>query len=244
MVSNVDVTKPTEGQAYTKDVRNNFSVIKTEIESLQDALAAIPPVDLSGYLPLSGGAMTGDLIVKKIVGVTQTLSIAEGGAVVIMGGTGGSSGNGGDVSINGANALAGSNKYGGSVSLRSGNSDGTAGGMLVQLFGGDNGLDATGQAGDVRLYAGNSRIAGTPGNVRFIPGRNDANNLYGVTVFERLPTVPQSTAGAVWDNNGVMNIGSGAALVTQEHLDELNDKISTLTKRIVLLESNLPPGAN
>jgi hypothetical protein len=41
MTSNVDVTKPTEGMAFTADVRDNFQIISTEITDLQTRVAAL-----------------------------------------------------------------------------------------------------------------------------------------------------------------------------------------------------------
>jgi uncharacterized coiled-coil protein SlyX len=41
MTSNVDPTFPTEGNAYTADVRRQFATAATEITSLQDAVAAL-----------------------------------------------------------------------------------------------------------------------------------------------------------------------------------------------------------
>ena len=53
MVSYIDPTRPTEGKAYTADVRQNFDIAKSEIEYLQ-----------SGYLPLSGGVLHGPLVLS------------------------------------------------------------------------------------------------------------------------------------------------------------------------------------
>ena len=39
MTSNIDITKPTAGQAFTVDVRDNFSTAASEITALQTALA-------------------------------------------------------------------------------------------------------------------------------------------------------------------------------------------------------------
>jgi hypothetical protein len=58
MVSNIDPTKPTYGTAYTADVRKNFATTKAEIEALQNSIIG----DETQYLPLSGGTLTGDLI--------------------------------------------------------------------------------------------------------------------------------------------------------------------------------------
>jgi hypothetical protein len=108
MTSNIDITKPTEGAAYTADVRGNFSIAATEINDLQSNAAtdeaniatlqsdvatnttniatnttditalrtsSLPdaPSDGQAYgresaawtpvLPLSGGTLTGELIV-------------------------------------------------------------------------------------------------------------------------------------------------------------------------------------
>lgn len=39
MTSQIDATKPTEGQAYTNDVRTNFAIARDEISNLQGASA-------------------------------------------------------------------------------------------------------------------------------------------------------------------------------------------------------------
>lgn len=41
MASNIDATKPEEGNATTQSVRINFGTAKTEIEALQEAVAAL-----------------------------------------------------------------------------------------------------------------------------------------------------------------------------------------------------------
>jgi hypothetical protein len=41
MTSAIDATKPAEGQAYTIDVRENFSIARDEISALQDLVAAM-----------------------------------------------------------------------------------------------------------------------------------------------------------------------------------------------------------
>jgi hypothetical protein len=59
MVSAIDITKPTSGNAQTADVRANFATAKSEIESLQ-GFASTP------YLPLAGGpAMLAPIILPS-----------------------------------------------------------------------------------------------------------------------------------------------------------------------------------
>ena len=56
MTSAIDPTKPASPYAYTADQRANWSAAKSEIEALQTAGGT--------YLPLSGGTMTGEIIVN------------------------------------------------------------------------------------------------------------------------------------------------------------------------------------
>jgi len=55
MASAIDPTKPTTGNAFTPDVRQNFAHAKAEIEALQGSTASGP------FLPLAGGTLTGPL---------------------------------------------------------------------------------------------------------------------------------------------------------------------------------------
>ena len=59
-MSNIDPTKPTYGQAFTSDVRQNFSTAKTEIETLQSTTDALPgyiggsiAAAVANYVPLT-----------------------------------------------------------------------------------------------------------------------------------------------------------------------------------------------
>ena len=56
MVSNIDATLPTTGNAYTADMRSNFSAAKAEIEALQGSLGTLGP---GPFLPTGGGTITG-----------------------------------------------------------------------------------------------------------------------------------------------------------------------------------------
>ena len=40
MASNIDITKPSQTEAYTQDVRDNFATAAAEIGALQDAVTA------------------------------------------------------------------------------------------------------------------------------------------------------------------------------------------------------------
>ena len=62
MASAIDITKPTEGEAYTVDVRNNFKIISGEITALQNA---------GPYMPVSGGTINGNLNVGGSIAVTS-----------------------------------------------------------------------------------------------------------------------------------------------------------------------------
>jgi hypothetical protein len=66
MTSNIDPTVPTEGIAYTVDVRTNFATAKAEIEALQGFEGAGP------FLPIAGGAMQGTLLLAADVPLTDT----------------------------------------------------------------------------------------------------------------------------------------------------------------------------
>lgn len=60
--SAIDPTKPTTGLALTPDVRANFAAAKAEIEALQAAIIALQNPQGSPFLLLTGGTLTGPLI--------------------------------------------------------------------------------------------------------------------------------------------------------------------------------------
>ena len=66
MVSAIDITKPTEGEAYTVDVRNNFKIIANEITALQNA---------GPFMSLNGGTINGNLSVNGGLGVNGNGSL-------------------------------------------------------------------------------------------------------------------------------------------------------------------------
>ncbi len=76
MTSNIDVTQPPEGRAYTQGVRDNFVIIKDEIETLQDTIDQLQGTLGGMYLPITGGRITGSLNVDgSILGTAQTAPI-------------------------------------------------------------------------------------------------------------------------------------------------------------------------
>ena len=332
MVSNVDATKPTEGQAYTKDVRNNFSIIKTEIEAVQLALTSI---DLSGYLPLTGGVMNGKITnqisdlnwgglysiglhlggagvlgpgmaFEDIFGTFKTLYLDGGtmwisygttttwdGDIIsfettgvdlytglylksdptapleaatkqytdtkvskagdVMTGTLTVFGNAGSTGIT---SSMGSLGRANPIILRAADGTGSGWGGGVSLVGGS--CAPTGpNGGSISISGGSGNATGGPpgnvtlnggfgyhddgGNIILSPGGVSGATSYGMIKLSNLRNTTQADPTSIWNNNGVLNIGAGAALVTIEHLDELKETIKMLTKRITLLESHLPP---
>lgn len=64
MASSIDVSKPTEVNAYTSDVRSNFSHAKSEIEALQGDVAALPiaNINLDGGTDIGADLADADLL--------------------------------------------------------------------------------------------------------------------------------------------------------------------------------------
>lgn len=71
MTSQIDATKPTEGEAYTADVRQNFAIAADEISALQ--MPRMGVVDGSDAGP---GAVGEYLSVENIDGVAMTANVA------------------------------------------------------------------------------------------------------------------------------------------------------------------------
>jgi hypothetical protein len=74
-MSAIDPTVPVYGQPTTQSVRDNFAVAAGEITALEDAVAALSailgditdlPDALAGMLPLTGGTLTGPLLIQEI----------------------------------------------------------------------------------------------------------------------------------------------------------------------------------
>jgi hypothetical protein len=212
MVSNVDVTKPTQGKAYTADVRNNFAVIKTEIETLQAQLAAIPPPVPPGettgdFLPLAGGTLTGTLRLESNLGdaTRQNLEIVStspdlptppmlklyssyGGGTMFAGPWGGLAIGSID---DGTGALA-------------------PGPWAFEIAGNDLLLNAPGFAGNIVRGQGGNQIVFNANSYGFF----GANEFFVSTPAFRIsgmPIIAQSDPNTLWNNNGVVNIGAGGS---------------------------------
>jgi hypothetical protein len=90
MVSNIDPTKPTAGQAFTQDVRNNFATAAAEIGALQEAQSDDAPSDGNSYgrsngawVPVQGlntdGGMSGPVQIDSADGLSSmTISVGAG----------------------------------------------------------------------------------------------------------------------------------------------------------------------
>jgi hypothetical protein len=62
MASLIDPDVPQSPHAYTADLRANFAAAKNEIEELQAAVDALGPGGPLDFLPLTGGTLSGPLI--------------------------------------------------------------------------------------------------------------------------------------------------------------------------------------
>ncbi len=71
MTSQIDVTKPTEGDAYTADVRQNFAIAADEISALQ-----APRMGVTDGSDAAPGAVGEYLSVENIDGVAMTANVA------------------------------------------------------------------------------------------------------------------------------------------------------------------------
>jgi hypothetical protein len=85
MVSRIDATVPHSPTAYTADMRANFQAAKDEIEELQALVGAGGSTD---YLPLTGGTLTGPLIVPNGTPTTPGLEFGNAQTGFYLSGTG------------------------------------------------------------------------------------------------------------------------------------------------------------
>lgn len=235
MVSYIDPTRPTEGKAYTADVRLNFDITKTEIENIQIS-----------YLPLSGGIMRGPLElayapIKDMDAATK--KYIDDTTIGIMGGTikaplffdapviGGL--------LATLDAEAGSNRSAKPITLRAGNSDGNSplsayaylqagsspgngpGGEFILWGGGSiggrggntalrSGYSTSGPGGSAYLQAGGSQT-GPGGTVGLTAGQSTDGPGGSITI-----TAGQSTN----NNGGSVTIKSGGS--TNKNAGSLN----------------------
>ncbi len=178
MTSNVDVTKPTEGRAYTADVRANFQIIKTEIETLQSHMGSVPGD--GPFLPLDGGVMTGSLT------LVNPAELKSDGVLVLH--SGDVAGAGGFNVPVGVQIIAGNNigkGNGGNVTIKSGSS-------------------VTGYSGAITLSGANGI---TGGGISLIGGTASSDNLYSgtITITGGAQGGPDSLPGFVSITSGSAN---------------------------------------
>ncbi len=150
-------------------------------------------------LPLTGGTLSGPLGIANgqamleqdllgivhLAGRPSTTAVA-GVSVVIRGG-------------NGA-------QIAGEAELRAGTNTGTGSGANVTISAGAAGAAGNSNGSDIHLYPGKGAGTGVGGNI--VAHLNDtapnANFIFG-----GIPTTARTNAGAVWNNNGTLNIGAG-----------------------------------
>ncbi len=208
MSSQVDDTKPTTGKAYTVDVRNNFTVIKNEIESLQNQLAAIPPPGETGdFLPLAGGTLTGTLRLESNLGDTSPQNIeivstspdlptppmlklysAYGGGTIFAGPWGGL-------------AIGSIDNDTGMLSSRP---------WALEIANNDLLFNAPGYTGNIVRGSGGNEIVFNANSYGFFGGGQFfvATSMFSIS---GMPTIPQTDPNTLWNNNGIVNIGAGGS---------------------------------
>ena len=211
MSSQVDDTKPTTGKAYTVDVRNNFTVIKNEIESLQNQIAAIPPPVTPGetgdFLPITGGTLTGTLRLESNLGDTSPQNIeivstspdlptppmlklysAYGGGTMFAGPWGGL-------------AIGSIDNDTGMLSSRP---------WAMEIANNDLLFNAPGYTGNIVRGSGGNEIVFNANQYGFF-GANQFFVSTPMFSISGMPTVPQVDPNTLWNNNGIVNIGSGGS---------------------------------
>lgn len=145
-----------------------------------------------------------------------------GGRLNIRAASGDGTGAGGPIDI-----VAGFGSIGGTISIRGGQA-GTAvksGNVLIQ-GGPASGLGAAAPGGDVIIEggagqnvsppghviirgAGSTDPVALPGNIEFITGLNTTSGVKSDIFLRNLKTAAPTDLEAIWNNNGVLNIGAG-----------------------------------
>ena len=174
-------------------------------------------------LPLTGGKMVGTIELDTGASIISPVNATGGGLSITM---------------TAASATAGSGLNGGAIAIDAGDGDGlgrsgsieinagggaTAGGGLVQIAGGTVWSAGTGPGGNLNLFSGGSSAPGQRGGtITIAAGDGDADGgkiilepgsgtPNGIIEMRLLPAVAQTLATAVWNNNGVLNIGVGGS---------------------------------
>jgi len=138
---------------------------------------------------------------------------ASGGAVRLYGANANAAetikGNGGGVELYGGSG-AGTIGYGGDVRLNGGDSPSQNGGDILLTAG--QAIGTTGKGGLVHLVAGQGSSQGAVGGDIILAVRTTGvTTPPGELRIEGLSTVATATTDAIWNNNGVLNIGAGGS---------------------------------
>jgi hypothetical protein len=143
---------------------------------------------------------------------------------------------GGTVSIMAGSGAAADKVDGGDVLIMGGN--GGLGGP-VSIHGGDSSF---GEGGRITFHAGTGTFSG--GHITFTAGRGSSGLADGtdhgtIALFE-LQTFPTNTVDTLWNNNGVVNIGSGstaADAALEARIAALEAADTALEARVAALEA-------
>jgi hypothetical protein len=108
------------------------------------------------YLPLTGGTMTGNLVLDPAASVrgVDAVTTGNGGDLNLIGGTGSPAGRGGNVSIDAGRTRFGSDQNGGNIAISASYGHGTGRGGNVTIWGGNDDEGSASSGGYVNVLAG------------------------------------------------------------------------------------------
>lgn len=159
---------------------------------------------VAGNITITPGAGATGLNAGSITlqGATGVGSGITGGRIILQSGSpSAGNANGGDITINTAGAVG--TATGGSVSVNTGG--GYSGGSIN--FVANNGTGGVGQGGSINFTAGNNGSA-TAGKIVLNLGTGSTTNNNGQIQINGLPTAYPGNAQNVWNDNGVLVMGS------------------------------------
>lgn len=202
-----------------KDAATGVSYVSTKFTAAKRTTAIAGSVtadDITGSdasLGIFGlAAAQGGAIV--ITGGTSSTGSNAGGAITVTGGTGGAAGAGGAVSMVGGVPASG-NAAGGAGTFSGGAGSGTGAGGAVTTKGGASGSGATGNGGAWTAGGGAALSTnGTGGAVSLTGGVATGTGVGGaVTITSGASAGASGTAGALTITTGATNGGTGGAIV-------------------------------
>ena len=145
-------------------------------------------LDIAGQSAAQGGAVV-------VTGGTSSTSANAGGAVSLVGGTPGATGIGGAVAMTGGAGLGGA--AGGAATVTAGAGQGTGAGAIAGVVGGASGAGATGNGGVARIIGGAAASTdGSGGNVLATSGASTGTGA-GSSVILTAGAVSTGAAGGV-----------------------------------------------